>query len=312
MDVFLNYWLAMRRGEEVQAANVFSVFRHYASDRGIEDIAADIKKLAETYVKIETTDSDSTLGRFLYRWRVMQIGALTPILMWLLSSDVPEPRLERCLRILDSFLTRRMACRMTTNGYTNLFLALLRHLNEEEHDHADESLSRFLANQTAWANLWPTDLYLEERFVTSPLYRLLTRARMRLVLEGIEERLRSPKAEEPNVPRNLTIEHVMPQEWRKRWPPPASAENPDDAAEQRDRLVHSLGNLTFVNQKLNSAMSNAPWQEKQPELDKHSTLFLNKELLDNADDVWDEAAIEARARRLARVAAEVWPHADSI
>ncbi len=315
VDVFLNYWLAMKLAEEVQAANVFSVFRKYASSRHVAEIAADIRRLAETYYTIESTDDGSVFGRFRYRWDVMQVGALTPVLMWLLSSGVPEPRLERCLRILDSFLTRRMACRMTTNGYTNLFLALLRHLNEKGPDRADDALLEFLASQTAWANLWPTDHALEEQFVTSPLYRLLTRGRLRLVLEGIEEQLRSPKAESEHAPRGLTIEHVMPQGWRKRWEHPCDegeAAEAAEAAERRDRLIHSIGNLTFVNQKLNSSLSNAPWQEKQPELDKHSTLFLNKELLENADAVWDEAAIEARARRLARVAAEVWPHADSI
>ena len=313
IDVFLNYWLVMRRADEVQASNVFSTFRHYAEGCSVPEVAEDISRLAGVYREIESLDDPSALlGRFLYRWRVMQLGVLTPVLLWLLSSGIAEQQMGRCLRAIESFLTRRMVCRMSTRGYYDLFLDLLQELKEKSASEADEVLVGFLADQTADARMWPSDRDLEEAFTRSPLYRLLTRGRLRLVLEGIEERLRSPKAEESTAPRGLTIEHVMPQEWRKRWQPPSGSEDPEEAAEQRDRLVHSIGNLTFVNQRLNSAMSNAPWLEKRVELAKHSTLFLNKRLLENAGDVWDESAIEARAKRLAKVATEVWPHADRI
>ena len=314
VDVFLHYWLTMRRAAEVQANDVFSDFRRYAHEGSnpIARIAADIGKVAEVYRIIETRDDNSALGRFLYRGRVMQWGAITPALLWLLTSGVPVRALERCLKAIESFLIRRMICRMTSKDYNSLTLSLLAKLEEGGATRADDVLIDFLADQTADARLWPSNNDLQEACTHLPLYRLLSRGRLRLVLEGIEERLRTPKAEETQVQRNLTIEHVMPQEWRAHWPPPLNGLEPEEAEAQRDRLVHSIGNLTFVNQRLNSALSNAPWPEKSVELAKHSTLFLNKDLLESAGDAWDEAAVEARARRLAEVAAEVWPHADRI
>ena len=84
------------------------------------------------------------------------------------------------------------------------------------------------------------------------------------------------------------------------------------AGANRDRVIHSIGNLTLVNDKLNSSISNGPWANKRAELDKHSVLLLNKDLLDNAPDGWDETAIAARARRLCQAAIKVWPHANAI
>ena len=45
-------------------------------------------------------------------------------------------------------------------------------------------------------------------------------------------------------------------------------------------------------------------------LGKHSNLFLNKTLLDNATDVWDEAAIEKRSSDLAKIIMQIWPSAE--
>ena len=79
----------------------------------------------------------------------------------------------------------------------------------------------------------------------------------------------------------------MPRSWRGVWPVPEPGVGSEDPEERRDRLLDSLGNLTLVNQPLNSALSNGPWENKRKGLDGHSTLFLNKDLLEHSgDDGW--------------------------
>lgn len=36
----------------------------------------------------------------------------------------------------------------------------------------------------------------------------------------------------------------------------------DDEIAKRDRAIHTIGNLTLVNGRLNPALSNAPWENK--------------------------------------------------
>ena len=69
-----------------------------------------------------------------------------------------------------------------------------------------------------------------------------------MVLKGIEAALRTNRAETDAVPNNLHIEHVMPQTWRPHWPLPDDAD--DEASAHRDRVIHTIGNLTLVNGRL--------------------------------------------------------------
>ena len=319
IDVFLNYWMVMRKCEEFRANDVFAVFSDYykEEDRPIEDIAADIGRVAEYYRSLEE-ESIPNMATFLYRRKVMQAGILTPVLLWLLSSNVPQPQLEKSLRALDSYLVRRMILHGRANKHDNLtFVRSLSRLEKAGAERAGDTIVQYLGDQGSNVGLWPNDQQIEDAFMTLPLYRLLTRGRLRILLEGIEEDLRTDKAESDSVPRNLTIEHIMPQQWQENWGlqqvhSPLDVESEFEATERRNSLIHSIGNLTLVNQPLNSSLSNAPWEEKRETLNGHATLFLNKDLWTNAPEVWDEAAIAERAKRLSRAAARVWPHADKI
>jgi hypothetical protein len=118
-----------------------------------------------------------------------------------------------------------------------------------------------------------------------------------MVLEGIEDGFRSALAEEAHVARGtLTIEHVMPWSWKDTWP--LSLEAASLQAEvDRERLLHSLGNLTLVNGRLNPALSNGAWAAKRQLLSAHTVLHINRDLLANhgAGD-WDESTIRERGQ----------------
>ena len=199
-------------------------------------------------------------------------------------------------------------CGYSARSYGALFVGLLAKLAESSVDMADGIVVSYLAEQTTQAGRWPDNQELRERFVTAPLYRILTQRRLRMVLTAIEERLRTPMAERPEAPRDLHIEHIMPQAWYgKHWALPAGVERVEATA-NRDRAVHTIGNLTLVNQRLNSSLSNGPWVEKREALADHSVMFLSKPLVHDGPEIWNERAIEARANWLHEHAVAVWPH----
>lgn len=322
IDVFLNYWLIARRFEEVASHNVFPLFRDYVTTtldndkRGanLTDVVRDIRHNGQTFRKLETTNGHTPEEQtFLYRWQTLEARVATPLLLELFSTGVgqlPEEKRLRTLRALESFLIRRTICRMTTKDYNRLIQELLSRLAGNS-SHADEIVISFLGSQTADSREWPSDEKVTQAILDLPLYRLLTRGRMRLVLEGLEEAMRTVKAEEPQVFRGrLTIEHILPQEWRPHWP----LELLDDPEEYhrridtRERLKHTIGNLTLVTVKLNPALSNGSWEAKQVGLREHSTLFLNKHLLVKwGNRPFGEAEIRERGLELAKMAIKVWP-----
>ena len=303
IEAFLNHWIVMRLAKEVPPRDVYSEFRKDADGRSAADIVEDIGTLSSVYRRLQKANEDTELGPVIHQYR----GSLAPTLMWLLSS-VPKPQLDRCLRIIESFLTRRMIRNMPPAGYNQLFLTLLGQLKKSTVDQADVVIVEFLAEQETWRGLWPDDREMEHVFAEFPLYKRLNRWVLNLVLRRIEKQLRGPLTEETQVPSNLTIEHAMPQEWGAHWPLPPETDTPEEAKAERDRLIHTIGNLTLVTKRLNPKMSNAPWHEKRKMLDAHSVLELRKSL--TIHDEWNEKTIRARGRQLAKIAAEVWPHAD--
>ena len=315
IDLYLNHWLTLRNLGEMKAYDEFRAFQSYVEERQvtgetIHDIAKDITSIGYIYHDVEEVRR-ADIAKFLERRNVMNVGAVTPLLLWLLSADVPQSTLANCLKALESFLVRRVVCGYSARGYGNLFVRLLARLADSPVDRADRVLSSFLAEQEAPATLWPRDSDLRDRFITAPLYQWLTQGRLKMVLTGIEEQLRPEKAETQEAPPNLQIEHVMPQAWHKNWPLP-EGEDGEAAHDRRNRLIHTIGNLTLVNDRLNPALSNAPWDPKKAALADHSVLFLNKHLARAEQQVWDEAAIEQRAEWLYERAVEVWPRKGGI
>ena len=187
-------------------------------------------------------------------------------------------------------------------------LELATRLRENGLEKADATVAGFLKEQTAYSREWPSDSAIADHLANSPLYRLLTRGRLRLVLEGIENQLRSTKSEQTAVPRNLTVEHLMPVSWKGYWSEPVGS-NEQTAEYERNQLLHTVGNLTLLNRKLNSSVSNKPWPDKKAELLKYAVLNLNGELMDV--EHWDDCSIRRRSDRLAGLVAQCWPGPDA-
>ncbi|MCY1452806.1 hypothetical protein D9M71_697580 [compost metagenome] len=91
--------------------------------------------------------------------------------------------------------------------------------------------------------------------------------------------------------------------------PKALQKNPQGKqafTEQRDRLKHTLGNLTLVAGSLGPALSRSPWEAKKAELLRCSQPNLSRELHDA--EAWSEQEILARGQTLAVAACMLWPY----
>ena len=307
-DMLLNYWTAMRTNRDVPANRVFHRFRNEVERRSVDEVMDNVRADLRNYRQFESGERTPAEDLFHYRINVIGAGAITPIVLHFLSTN-PDTRLK-AFQALESFLVRRTILRIAAQGYNRLFMEIARDLNRAVHEHPDAVLVQRLRQQTGYSQQWPNDERLFDALQDSPLYTLLTRGRLRIVLEGIEQRMSSSMmAEHSQVSRNLTIEHVMPRSWERHWPISNNEVDRGAAADQRNRLVHTIGNLTLVTQPLNSTLSNAAWDEKRETLAEHSVLFLNKELQDEPQ--WTEETIRARSRQLAKLISEVWPGPDS-
>ena len=316
VDLYLNNWLAMRNGRQVRAQDEFRAFNRYVKrfegKQTIHQIASDMNEIGALYRKIVERQIPE-FDAFLRRRDVMYIGTVVPALLWLLSSSVPEEQLRKSIVALDSYMVRRMAVGLSARSYGDLFIRMTAELKQDGPQTAGDKVVSYLAGQSAMATKWPDDSEMLDAFVRNPIRQWLTAGRTRMLLEGIEVGLRSPLTEPLGVPANLQIEHIMPVAWTDCWPLQSTDEFHEEAHARRNRIIHTIGNLTLLTGSLNLKLSNGPWTDKREALDEYSKLDLTtNDLLTHAQERWEEADIEARSRRLHEVAVRVWPSAQAL
>lgn len=65
------------------------------------------------------------------------------------------------------------------------------------------------------------------------------------------------------VVSELVHQHVLPQTWHPHWPLPAEMAKDEAAVADCNRSIRTIGNLTLVNGRPNSSLSNAPWDSRR-------------------------------------------------
>ncbi len=238
--------------------------------------------------------------------------------------DVPDSQVQIAAAAIDSFTMRRAICGLTTKDYNRLFIQVLGAAQAAAPETVGDVIRDTLASQTADSRELAERQRVPRRTLESELYPRLTKPRLRSLLVGMENFLRSRLSEDVGSVAarrsDLTIEHLLPQKWEAHWPLPVGSE---DTKAARVDSVHRLGNLTLLTHSLNPRVGNSAWATKAAELRRHALLRLTTssvfaappEALGDFDDhqwaqYWDEERIRRRSLWLADVAVEAWPRPE--
>ena len=322
IERFLYFWMIMRAKKPVPVDRFSKDFQDYLEqkNRGIRKssiwiVAEDIRRAAGIYNDIEETRIPE-IKITLERLKVMKLGVVTPLLLWLWTSEVSQEQRRRSVEALESCLVRQMLCGYNSNNLNNVVVAILNFLEDPSrlesilrkqdkmpnHDLTDSS--NIIVRCLDIAGQWASDQELYDCLTSQPMRGVVPRKKM--VLEAIEKHLRGDKAEPLLDTAKLTVEHVMPRKWQTNWALPPGQDEDD-----REWAIKLIGNLTLTTAKLNPKLSNNSWDQKRKTLDDHSSLFLNKQLLKAAPDVWNEKAIEGRSSDLAKIIMQIWQSAET-
>jgi hypothetical protein len=320
-SVFLNHWLTARTGEDIVGREVFNRFKSYAYDQAVPmpEFLQQIRRAAGVYRQFVSgasakTGSMDRLSLFGYRTGALESEVIKPLVLWLHDPEMPEvpgAQLVRALDAVESWMVRRMLVRATTKNYNLVMAELIALLRTSPRPTVGETVERFLAGQTSASRYWPDDDEIRNEVRGLQAYRRIGRGRLRMVLEAIEDHKRGFRDGKEGLGGErvaraaYAIEHVMPRKWASHWPPSAGFQGEAD----RDQLIHTLGNLTLLTSKLNAKVSNGPWDGdsgKRRALQDHCVLFLNRHLLDRAQESWSDDAIRARSEELTQTITEIW------
>lgn len=323
IDIFIRHFLTLAMRRDIRFVHIFNEYKNYVQYTDdwrscligeaatAREHMALLGSYAEHFREFSSPAPDSRLARFLNRLEAVDTSTIYPLLLLCSQQLRPqqEDEFEAILTVIESFLFRRMICGLTSKNYNRPFLDLIRHL-EREGTISARAVEQFLLASEGESARFPTDAELKRAILDHPLYQWWPQYRVRAVLEALDAALGNAVSAAGEQPSALAIEHILPQKWDEHWPvPKALQKNPQGKqafTEQRDRLKHTLGNLTLVAGSLGPALSRSPWEAKKAELLRCSQPNLSRELHDA--EAWSEQEILARGQTLAVAACMLWPY----
>lgn len=97
VDIFLQYWLTMRRQDEVKSEQAFRVFAEYAEPymttaETADVLLSELRRDADTYRNLAQLEQSTVEGRFYRRVvEIMELAVVTPVFLWMLSPNHGVP-----------------------------------------------------------------------------------------------------------------------------------------------------------------------------------------------------------------------------
>ncbi|QKC83503.1 DUF262 domain-containing protein [Mesorhizobium sp. NZP2077] len=316
LDWMLTDHLAMHIGDLVSVEGLFDNYRRWIlTDRPFADVTTELESISATAAiekRLFDQGLNDPIGNFGRFADAFDVSTVMPLVIYLATDPNVAHEIDSALEVLESYILRRDICGLTNKNYNRLFVGLIDRLREAENDKLDEMVA-YLSSRRSDIDRWPSDEEWRNAWLGRDQYKGARQPRLRYLFEAIEMAKRSALNEDIEIKSALTIEHIMPQQWREAWKVPGFEHLEDDddmdidhltRQAERDAVVNRLGNLTLLTGALNSTVSNGPYSAKMPAVRSHSSLALNRDL--NRFDSWDEASITERGLLLFQNAIHIW------
>jgi hypothetical protein len=311
IEVLLYCYLIINTLKEVKLERLFSEYKNWLKQKTQEQkkaFLAELKSYAEIYINFPSGEDLNEISfsesekRFFHLIDGLAITTAYPLILFLYREVADVDERERVLNLIESYLVRRNICQLTTKNYNNLFITIIQKLlklQEEGQKISAASLMTVLTSFTEDLNRFPNDTEFKLSFGICHLSN--QNAKEILFCIGLFGR-HDPLHDVTKLSSaTFSVEHIMPVRWEENW----NDSNMDEVQKlKRNLSLRTLGNLTLVNKRLNSKMSNAPWTEKKELLRRFSSLKITTDYLNT--ETWNEEAIAKRASDLGESALKVW------
>jgi len=283
---------------------VYAAFKVYHQGRThvpMEEVVEDIYRYSKYFTRMTLSrEKDPEIRRILDDINTLEVNVAYPFLLEVYG-DYDNQHVSRedfiaILKLVESFVFRRLMCGIPTHGLNKVFVSLAKGIKDINQQYYLESVQAAFLLLERGAKL-PRDEEFRAAFVIKDVYNVRSRIRHYLL-----SRLENYKRKERVYIDEYTIEHIMPQ--NKHLSSVWQAELGPTWKEAHERYLHTIGNLTLTG--YNSELSDHPFFEKRTMESgfAHSPLQLNRSLADV--EHWNAEEIEKRAQALADIAVKIW------
>lgn len=277
--------------------NQYQSFKNYVEKNKIShvDLLEEMKKISKYYSAFINYSSDYSkkINNALEGFRNLKQTTIYAFLFNVFddfeNGVIDDDVLYSVLLFFLNYTIRRAITGIPTNSlrglYKGLYKRIFTGINKNNYLN---SIYMFMADLQS-KDAMPNDTIFKDKLLTEDIYK--NRDSCRFILKILENGIDSLK-ESVNVDKNITIEHIMPQnkeneDWQN--------EIGDNFYYVWEKYVHTLGNLTLTG--YNSELSDKSFKDKKELIRTNSKfVYLNSDIIDK--DYWGEDTIRARAERL--------------
>lgn len=304
-DGFMRHYLTMMSGEIPNTNAVYEAFKTHAretragavsDDSHVEMLVSTIRDYSRYFCAMALgKEIDHELNRAFHDLRELKVDVAYPFLLELYrdyaTQYLSKSDFVSAVRWVEAYVFRRAVCAIPTNSMNKTFATFSKALKKDRYL---ESIAAYFLLLPSYRRFPSDDEYVRD-IQTRDLYNFRSRSYWLRRFENHGRKEVVPVDE-------YTVEHILPQNenLNTAWQESLGVE----WKRIQQTWLHTLGNLTLTG--YNSEYSDRPFIVKR-DMDggfSQSPLKVNQGL--GQVHVWDESAIIERAKRLAKLAVQVW------
>jgi uncharacterized protein with ParB-like and HNH nuclease domain/predicted transport protein len=299
-DKFIRDYLIVKTGSIPKIGFVYEAFKNNVKNIDsideITKVVEDIYKYSRYYVNMVLhKEPDDVLRDSFKRISQLKVDVSYPYLLPVYNDYhefiITKNEFDEIICLIENYVFRRLICSIPTNSLNKTFETLYKFIDKSNYMESVKASFLLLDSYKRF----PNDVEFENAILLKDIYSLRNKNYLFNKLENYNRK------EQINT-SNYTIEHIMPQNSKvsQEWIDMLG----DNWQKIHEKYLHTLGNLTLTG--YNSVLSDRSFTEKKTIEGgfNDSPLYLN-EYLRNVN-VWNEIAIQNRAKLLANKAKSVW------
>ena len=251
-----------------------------------------------------TLKYDDYIGRIFNVCNVLEVSTFYPYLLQQLYARknelISEEELKERFFYTEKYIILNAICRGSTKNYNN-------------------ECRQLVDGKRTPQEIMDSCVYISEGNFVDGLRRMTTNKLPTLLLFWVELYQRSNlSVDVKSLKYEYTLEHIMPQKWMQNWNDVPSydlegnvIEEADDIERTRSHAIYEIGNMTLLNSKLNTSISNGTFFDKvngkhgRKGIKDLADLRLTKEVINNNTE-WNELKIYARSTEIERQIRVIW------
>lgn len=246
---------------------------------------------------------DDYIGRVFNIFSVLEVSTFYPYLLQQLylwkKGNISEEDLRNHFKEIENYVVLNAICKGSTKNYNN------------------ECIQMVEGRKTP-LEFRESCLSISEVNFIDGLRRMTTNKLPTLLLFWIELYNRSKEIVDiKRLKYGYTLEHIMPQKWTANWSDVPSYDQDGNVVEEdeidgiRNHAIYEIGNMTLLNSKLNTSISNGKFADKingkngKKGVRDLADLKLTREVVDDCK-TWDERNIYDRSTKIEGAIREIW------